>query len=388
MSTTTALLVPELNGKFELSTISLSPIQPDEVLVEIHASGLCHTDLSCAVGLLPCAPNAVLGHEGAGVVIQVGSDVSSVVAGDKVLLSFSHCESCNECVSGHPAYCHTFNDRNFGGARPDGSSAFTKDGEKVYSSFFGQSSFAKRTLAHRSSVVKVAEDTDLALFAPLGCGMQTGAGAVLNTLDVKEGSTVVVFGVGSVGMAAVMAAGLVRKATVIAVDLNEGRLELAKQLGATHGVLGNRSDVVEEIRRLCPPNGANFAVDCTGVPAVVRTMIDCLGTRGRAATVGAPGPGKSASVDIMNHLTFGKEYVGCSEGDSLPKEVSLVPLNGRDEANGRQFIPELMRLHAEGKFPLEKFIKYYDVKDYEQAIEDAHSGKTIKPVLTWGSIAQ
>lgn len=156
--------------------------------------------------------------------------------------------------------------------------------------------------------------------------MKTGAGAVLNTLDVKEGSTVAVFGVGSVGMAAVMAAGLIRKAkTVIVVDLQQSRLELAKDLGATHGVLGSGKDVFEQIRAMCPPNGVDYAVDCTDVPAVVRTMIDALGSRGRAATVGAPGPGHSASVDIMSHLTYGKEYVGCSEGDSLPSDVSLQP---------------------------------------------------------------
>ena len=362
---TTALVVPELNGKFELREVYLDAIQPDEVLVEIHASGLCHTDLSCATGVLPCEPGAVLGHEGtslsvtypysgatsplptnnrkltplpgAGVVLSTGPAVSHVAPGDKVLLSFSHCESCAQCTSGHPAYCHGFNDRNFGGRRPDGTSAIHSapeaegdDKKGMFSTFFGQSSFARHTLVHRSSVVKVDPATDLSLFAPLGCGMQTGAGAVLNSLKVKPGSSVAVFGVGSVGMAAVMAAARISGAgTVIAVDLQESRLELAKKLGATHGVLGSAKDVVGEIRKICPPNGVDYAVDCTGVPAVIKTMIDCLGTRGRGSTVGAPGFGKCVSVDVMEHLTYGKEYVGCCEGDSLPKEVcfSLVCLS-------------------------------------------------------------
>jgi len=192
----------------------------------------------------------------------------------------------------------------------------------IFSTFFGQSSFARHTLVHRSSVVKVPQGTDLALYAPMGCGMQTGAGAVLNALDVKPGSSVAVFGVGSVGMAAVMAAAKIRGArTVIAIDLQDSRLELAKKLGATHGVNGGAKDVVEQIRKICPPVGVDYAVDCTGVPAVIRTMIDCLGTKGRAATVGAPGFGKCVSVDVMEHLTYGKEYVGCCEGDSLPSEV-------------------------------------------------------------------
>lgn len=267
-------------------------------------------------------------------VVEVGADVSSVSKGDKVLLSFSHCETCRECASGHPAYCHAFNDRNFGGRRPDGSSAVlsAEGGSPLHSSFFGQSSFARHALAHRSSVVRVPPDTDLELFAPLGCGIQTGAGAVMNSLDVRPGSTLAVFGVGSVGMAAVMAGRIRGAGTIVAVDLQPGRLKLARGLGATHGVLGSDPDVVGRIRAICPPNGVDYAVDCTGVPAVIRTMIDALGSRGRGATVGAPGPGSSVSVDVMEHLTFGKEYVGCSEGNSLPSMVSGFGTSTRKEA--------------------------------------------------------
>jgi Zn-dependent alcohol dehydrogenase len=209
----------------------------------------------------------------------------------------------------------------------EGCSGGAQKGNGIFSTFFGQSSFARHTLAHRSTVVRVPADTDLALYAPMGCGMQTGAGAVLNSLGVKKGSSVAVFGVGSVGMAAVMAAAKVAGAgTVIAVDLQPARLELAKKLGATHVVLAGGEggvDVVAEVRRICPPNGVDYAVDCTGVPKVIRDMIDCLGTRGRGATVGAPGFGKTVSVDVMEHLTYGKEYVGCVEGDSLPSKVSF-----------------------------------------------------------------
>ena len=282
-------------------------------------------------------------------VLSTGASVTHVSAGDKVLLSFSHCEACAACASGHPAYCHGFNQRNFGGRRPDGTPSFftssslsaanknsggNKEEKPIFSPFFGQSSFARHTLVHRSCAVRVSPSTtpdQLALYAPLGCGMQTGAGAVLNALRVTRGSSVAVFGVGSVGMAAVMAAARIAGAgTVIAVDLQAARLELAKRLGATHGVLAGGSgggkdggSVVGRVREICPPNGVDFAVDCTGVPAVIRDMIDCLGTRGRGATVGAPGFGKSVNVDVMEHLTYGKEYVGCCEGDSLPSEVSL-----------------------------------------------------------------
>ncbi|CAI4218399.1 unnamed protein product [Parascedosporium putredinis] len=332
--TTTALALTEVGGPFEMRQIQLDTIRPDEALIEIHATGICHTDISFANGTLPGKAGAILGHEGGGVVLQVGPDVTNVAPGDKVLLSFSHCETCGPCKSGHPAYCHDFNQRNFPGARADGTAALKSlDGsEPLFSSFFGQSSFARHTLVHKSCLVK------------------TGAGAVMNTLDVKEGSTLAVFGAGSVGMSAIMAA----------------RLELAKRLGATHGVLGS-GNVVEEIRKLCPPVGVDFAVDCTGSTKVIENMIESLGTRGKAATVGAPGFGAKVSVDVMSHLTSGRSYMGCCEGDSLPS----------------QFVPHLIELHAQGKLPLDEMITVYDMKDYQKALDDTHAGKALKAVLVW-----
>lgn len=167
-------------------------------------------------------------------------------------------------------------------------------------------------------------ETNLELFAPLGCGIQTGVGAVLNVLNVKESSTVAVFGVGSVGMSAVLASRLRKAKTIIAIDLQANRLDVAKRLGATHGILGSDADIVQQIREICPPTGVDFAVDCTGIPAVIGNVIDSLGTKGRAATAGAPGANSTVSVDIMNHLTFGKEYVGCCEGDAIPSEVIIA----------------------------------------------------------------
>lgn len=309
MATTTALVLQEINKPFSLGEVTIDKVRDDEALVEIHATGLCHTDLSCADGTLPASAPAVLGHEGwlspfptyiegyltivgAGIVKEVGSKITDLVPGDKVLLSYAHCGACEPCASGHPAYCYSFVPLNFGGKRSDGSSTLYihKDGERqgTYSSFFGQSSFARHTVVHRSSLIKVSNNTDLALFSPLGCGLQTGAGAILNTLNVKVGKTVAIFGVGSVGMSAVLAAKMRGAKEIIAVDLQQTRLDLAAKLGATQTLLGDDPELVSKIQKLSPPNGVHYAVDCSGIPAVVENMVDCLGTLGKAATVGAP----------------------------------------------------------------------------------------------------
>ena len=333
--TTHGLVLPDVGQPFELRKISLPAMQADEVLVEMRATGICNTDLACASGKVPFGPNAVLGHEGAGVVLAAGSTVSSVAPGDKVILSFAHCEACDNCTSGFPSYCHSFVERNFSGRRPDGSAAMLDAGaaregkegaeaeaEPLHSTYFGQSSFAKHSLVQKSSVVKVAPDTKLELFAPMGCGIMTGAGAVINTLDVREGSAVVVFGVGSVGMAAVMAAGMICRArTVIAIDLEPARVELAKTVGATHGILGDDEHIVEKVQKLCPPSGADYAIDCTGIPSVVKNAIECLGKRGKAATVGVPVMTAQVNVDIYGQLVNGKEYRGSCMGGGVPSKV-------------------------------------------------------------------
>ena len=255
--------------------------------------------------------------------IEVGSEISEVAKGDSVLLSYSFCKGCNQCDSGHIPYCENILPLNFGGQRPDGTSALSRsDGSKLHGHFFGQSSFSRLAIASRNSVVKVPNDVPLELFAPLGCGFQTGAGAIFNTLNIEKDSTVAIFGVGSVGLSAIMAARIRQAKQIIAVDVQPARLELAKELGATATINSRDDDVLETIKKLCPPAGVGFALDCSGIPKVVETMIDCLGARGRACSVGAPAPGQRAGVDVFGHLVNGKAYVGSHQGDSVAREVS------------------------------------------------------------------
>ncbi len=372
LAITEALVLQEIKGPLKLQTIHLSPLQQNEVLIEIHATGICHTDLSCIAGMLPITTPAVLGHEGAGVVLARGSSVSHVTEGDKVLLSINTCQKCANCMAGHPNYCEQGMPRNFGGCRiSDGSTTVAtegRDGEQVscFSSFFGQSSFSRRAIVDQSCVLKVSKDTDLRLFAPLGCGVSTGVGCVLNTLDVKEGSSLAVFGVGSVGLSAVMAGKLRKAGTIIAVDLNPARLEAAKKLGATHVVDGNADNVVAELKKHAP-NGVNYAVDCTGAAKVIEIMLEGLAVRGRAAQVGLTSPDQTVPIKILQHLLKGQEYVGCAGGDCVPSKM----------------LPYLMEQQQAGNFPLEEIVSYYDVKDHEKAFEDSRSGKAIKAVLCW-----
>lgn len=220
---------------------------------------------------------------------------------------------------------------NFGGVRADGGMSLKDDkGGDVHCNFFGQSSFGRHAIVSASSIVKVPAETNLKLYAPLGCGLQTGAGSVLNSLGVKSGSSLAVWGVGPVGLAAVMAGVLAGAKKIIAIDLQQDRLKLAQDMGATEIVDGKDADVVEQVRKLSGANGVDFAVDCTGVPKVVEDMINSLGTRGRGCTVGAPKPGSTVAVDIFSHLQFGREYIGCVEGDADPPKVSSLKM-GIDE---------------------------------------------------------
>lgn len=261
---------------------------------------------------------------GAGVVKKVGSRVKGFSEGHKVLLSFNHCRRCRNCEKELPGYCVQMMDRNWSGTRPDGSKTLhALNGQSVHASFFGQSSFSRLALVNVSCLVKIPQTTALEMFAPLGCGVQTGYGTIVNTLNLDKDSSIAVFGAGAVGLSAIMAAKSREAAVIIAVDLNPQRLQLAHELGATHVLQGGKADVTEKISRICGPYGLQYAVDTTGSSAVVETMICCLGVRGRAVCLGSTGPGKTAQFDVTKHLNMGKHVLGSVVGDSCPQKVSF-----------------------------------------------------------------
>ncbi|MEU3611861.1 NAD(P)-dependent alcohol dehydrogenase [Streptomyces sp. NPDC006872] len=368
MSITTRAAVVESGGApFTLSEVVLDDPAPHEAVVRLVAAGLCHTDLGVASGGLPFPLPGVLGHEGAGIVEAVGSAVTGVAPGDHVVLSFTSCGDCRNCHGGHPAYCATWLPLNLiGGRRADGTGTISRDGETLGGHFFGQSSFAERALVDERSLVKVDPDVPLTSIAPLGCGVQTGVGAVWNVLKPVIGSTIVVLGAGAVGLSAVMAAALTPATRIIAVDRVAERLELAKELGATHTVDAGQAALGEAIAEITGGQGADGIVETTGSTAVLRQGVDALAARGTLVIVGAPAFGTEVSLDV-NGMLGGKQVVGLTLGDS----------------ETQSFIPALVELVKAGRLPLDRLIGAYAFEDIGQAVQDMTSGKTIKPVLTF-----
>ncbi|MCX4903195.1 NAD(P)-dependent alcohol dehydrogenase [Streptomyces sp. NBC_00878] len=368
MSTTTRAAVVESGGApFTLADVELDEPRAHEALVRIVAAGLCHTDLGAASGGLPFPLPGVLGHEGAGVVEAVGPDVTGVGPGDHVVLSFTSCGSCRNCRDGHPAYCATWLPLNLlGGRRADGSATISRDGAPLGGHFFGQSSFAERALVDERSLVKVDKDLPLASLAPLGCGVQTGTGAVWNVLGPRMGDTLLVLGAGAVGLSAVMAAALTPATTVIAVDKVTERLELARELGATHTVNANEADIVDAVGLITGGAGADGVVETTGNVIVLRKGVEALAARGTAVIVGAPPFGAEVALDV-NGMLGGKRLVGLTLGDQETQTA----------------IPTLVNLVREGRLPLDRLITTYAFEDIAQAVQDMGAGKTIKPVLTF-----
>lgn len=350
-------------GHFAVEKVELGTPRDDEVLVKIVASGMCHTDLAVKDQHIPFPLPAVLGHEGAGIVVAVGEKVAKLAPGDHVVLTYASCGQCPNCLKGKPAYCDAFLGYNLGTCRPDGSCTHHQHDKPLAASFFYQSSFATHAIAHQRNVVKVPADLPLETLAPLGCGIQTGAGSVFNCLKPAAGSSIAVFGMGAVGLSATMAAKVAGCTTIIAVDVQSQRLALAKELGATHTLNGNEVLPIEEMRRIVP-GGVDYAVEATGIPWVMSDSVEALAGTGTAVLLGVAPHGAKVQFSAAT-LLGGRTIRSSIEGDSIP-EI---------------FIPRLVELYRRGLFPFDRIAKYYDLADINQAAADSESGATIKPII-------
>jgi aryl-alcohol dehydrogenase len=349
-----AAVLRKKGGPLKIESLEMEGPRDDEVLVRLVASGICHTDIDFVDDWDEADNAVVLGHEGAGVVERVGKSVKHVRRGDHVVLSYQSCGHCRQCRSGRPAHCIHLYDANFGFRRLDGSNALQRSGVRGH--FFGQSSFASHSLATERNLVKVSKKLPLEVLSPLGCGLQTGAGTVMNSLKVPKGASIAVFGTGAVGLAAAMAARLVGAHPIIGVDINPWRLKLGLKLGLTHTINNRRQDVAARIADITG-RGVDYVVETTANPRMHQLAIDVLNPHGVVALL----TGETGT----DSLPEGRKTLGIIEGDAVPQH----------------FIPKLIKFYQAGEFPFDRLIKFYDFGDINQAIADAKRGDTIKPVL-------
>ncbi|OMH27711.1 alcohol dehydrogenase [Tersicoccus phoenicis] len=359
----TAAVVRETGAPLTIEELDLGEPRPDEVRVRMVASGICHTDATARGGAYPIEWPAVLGHEGAGIVEEIGSAVKSVAVGDHVVMAPASCGRCTSCRRGEAAYCVHYIELNLSGRHGSLSSG----DEAVSSHFFGQSSFSSHANVLERCVVKVDPDVPLEMVAPLGCGLQTGAGAVLNDCRPEAASSLAVIGTGAVGSAAIMAARIAGCTTVIAVDLHDSRLETASELGATHTVNSGTTDMVEELDRITDGDGVDYIVDTTSAPPVLNQAARALAVRGKLVAVGNTTFGTEAPFEIGESQVKGWTFTMSVQGSSVYQ----------------LFIPKLIELWKQGRFPYDKLIKTYPFEDINQAFEDSAKGSTIKPIVVF-----
>ncbi|CEQ39781.1 SPOSA6832_01339, partial [Sporobolomyces salmonicolor] len=413
---TQAYVLAEKDAPFKLEEVELAEPEVNEVLVKITACGLCHTDLGIQNGGLPSPYPNVAGHEGSGKVLKVGSAVTRVKEGDSVLLSFAHCLDCGPCKIGYPAACEQFGAVNFGrqrnaqiGSKPGIKGA---KGEEMcvppallslsefcqrlrtlcdnsFGAFFGQSAFAQHAVVVETSVVKVPSDADLVMLAPLGCGLQTGAGAVLNFLKPPKESSISIIGVGAVGCAALFAAVYLGIKTIVVVDLVDKRLELAKSFGATHTFNAKDPEIVKKIKALTPYNmGTEYSVECTGNKAAIMTAWEALANRGHLVSCGTPGPGNPLPFGIFENLLASKVHLILLRPARRAKDEVDLPnraqtYTGLTEGASNPPESQHVQLYNEGHFPVDKISKTFAMDKLDDACHAMHTGETIKPIIVF-----
>lgn len=345
----------------EIANIELAPIASDQVRVRIAAGGVCHSDLSMATGALPAGTPAVLGHEGAGVIEAVGSEVHHVKPGDHVVIAWiAACYRCWFCRQGEVHLC-----RN--SIRDSYTMPYATDGagDALFTSM-GVSSFATATNCLGRAVVPIDADIPLDVAALIGCGVSTGAGAAFNTTPVAHGSSVAVIGLGGVGLAALMASAVRGAADVIAVDPVASRRETALELGATHAIDPADGDVAKQIRAVTGRRGADFVFEAVGRSATIETAIAATRRGGTTCVVGASQPEDRVALSAYDLFMDGKTLVGCQYGSVVPD---------------RDF-PMLLDLWRAGRLPLEKLItRRVPLDEVNEAFDDLANGVGVRTVL-------
>ena len=344
------------------SDIRVRDLRAGEVRVRIEAAGLCHSDVSVLNGTIMFPPPVVLGHEGAGEVLAVAPDVTNVAVGDHVVLStLGNCGQCASCDSGKPTFCR----QSLGKlSRP-----FTKgdpdDPQKVFQ-FANLGVFCEETVVKATQAVKIPDDVPLTSASLIGCGVLTGVGAVFNRAKVAHGQSVVVIGVGGIGLNAIQGAALSDALPVIAVDTNPAKEAYAKLFGATHFICpdGPDFDLVEAVKEI-QPNGVDFVFECVGSTGLIRTSTDLLDWGGTLVMLGVPKMGSEASF-VVSTMYNDKTIMGCRYGSARPQYD----------------IPLMVRLYQAGRLKLDELVSQtYPLEDFQLALDELHEGKLARGVL-------
>ncbi|HXJ36949.1 MAG TPA: Zn-dependent alcohol dehydrogenase [Candidatus Eisenbacteria bacterium] len=348
----------------KIDSLKLADPRPDEVVVKLAASGVCHSDLSVQQAKLPFPPPVVLGHEGAGIVEEVGKDVKTLKPGDHVVLSWvENCGRCHYCIAGNVHLCEA----GFQSVMTGGEFVFEKDGVSI-ARMAGVASFSERTVVRATAAIKVPDDVPLDRACLVGCGVMTGVGAAVNTAKVQPGQTVAVYGCGGVGLNVIQGAALCGAGRIIAVDLSPSKLELAKTFGATDLVNGKDGDAPDQIRALTDGLGVDFAFEVIGVPAVIQQAYMSLKRGGKVIVVGVPPMG--TTVEIPGQMI------------SLEEKSVIGSLYG--SGNMRRDMPRLIDLYQRKRLKLDELVsKRIKLEDVNNAFAAMEKGEVARSVIVF-----
>ena len=365
---TRAAVAFEAKKPLEIVEVDLEGPKAFEVLVEIKATGICHTDAYTldgldSEGIFP----SILGHEGAGVVVEVGPGVTSLVVGDHVIPLYTpECRQCKSCLSRKTNLCTSIRGTQGKGLMPDGTTRFSKDGQPIYH-YMGTSTFSEYTVLPEISIAKVDPAAPLEEVCLLGCGVTTGIGAVMNTAKVKEGESVAIFGLGGIGLSAIIGARLAKAGRIIAIDINESKFELARKLGATDCINPNDFDKpIQEVIVEMTDGGVDFSFECIGNVKVMRAALECCHKGwGESVIIGVAGAGQEISTRPFQLVT-GRVWRGSAFGG----------------VRGRSELPSYVQRYMQGEFKLDDFITHtMPLEQINEAFDLMHEGKSIRTVI-------
>jgi len=352
------------NEPLKIESVKLKAPRADEVVVKVVASGVCHSDLSVVQMKIPFPPPVVLGHEGAGIVEEVGRDVTDLEPGDHVVLSWvENCGKCHYCTAGHSHLC----DANIRSMMSGGESVFESNGMDI-ARMAGVGSFADHTIVRATAAIKIDASVPLDRACLVGCGVMTGVGAAINTVRIEPGQTVAVFGCGGVGLNVIQGAALAGAGRIIGVDMAPGKLTLARTFGATDVVDAKAGDAVAQIKELTGGIGVDFAFEVIGNTAVIAQAFEAVKRGGKAVVVGVPGMGQDVTVPGLAFPLEEKSIIGSLYGS----------------ANMKRDMPRLIELYQRGRLKIDELIsKRIKLEDVNAAFAAMEKGEVARSVIVF-----